>query len=127
MVLADVCTPEQALAAMRRACSLRGEPHMTTPYMHHYYVMALLRVGMKEEAEAHIKAYWGSMLDAGADTFWECWDPEHPEASPYGGSIVNSCCHAWSCTPAYIIEKFLLPAQDENPSGDHPAKQPSNE
>ncbi|MBR0161215.1 MAG: sugar hydrolase [Oscillospiraceae bacterium] len=122
MVLADVCTPEQALAAMRKARSLRSEPHMTTPYMHHYYVMALLRVGMKEEAEEHLKSYWASMLDAGADTFWECWDPEHPEASPYGGSIVNSCCHAWSCTPAYMIEKFLLPAEDESLSSDHPAK-----
>ena len=36
------------------------------------------------------------------------WDPEHPERSPYGGSVVNSFCHAWSCTPAYIIEKYLL-------------------
>lgn len=108
MVLADVCSPEQAARAMGKTLTLTEGPRMSTPYMHHYYVMALLRVGLRREAEEHLRHYWGSMLDAGADTFWECWDPEHPERSPYGGSVVNSFCHAWSCTPAYIIEKFLL-------------------
>ena len=108
MVLADACAPEQAKSAMQTALTLRGGPLMSTPYMHHYFVMALLRAGLREEAERHLRRYWGSMLDAGADTFWECWDPEHPERSPYGGSVVNSYCHAWSCTPAYIIEKHLL-------------------
>lgn len=108
MVLADVCSPEQAARAMGKALTLTDGPRMSTPYMHHYYVVALLRVGLRREAEEHLRHYWGSMLDAGADTFWECWDPEHPERSPYGGSVVNSYCHAWSCTPAYIIEKHLL-------------------
>ena len=70
-------------------------------------MMALLRSGLREEAVTHLKEYWGGMLDAGADTFWECWDGEDPDRSPYGGSIVNSYCHAWSCTPAYIINRFL--------------------
>ena len=73
--------------------------------------MALLRSGLREEAVTHLKEYWGGMLDAGADTFWECWDGKDPDRSPYGGSVVNSYCHAWSCTPAYIIERFLLPEE----------------
>ena len=80
---------------------------METPYMHHCFVMALLHAGLREEAVDHLKTYWGGMIDAGADTFWECWDVEDPDRSPYGGSIVNSYCHAWSCTPAYIIDRFL--------------------
>ena len=108
MVLADVCSPEQAKAAMGKALALEEGPRMSTPYMHHYYVMALLRVGLRREAEAHLRRYWGGMLDAGADTFWEYWEPEKPGSSPYGGLIVNSFCHAWSCTPACIIEKHLL-------------------
>ena len=83
---------------------------METPYLHHYFVMALLRAGLKEQAAAHLKAYWGGMLAAGADTFWECWDGEDPGRSPYGGSEVNSYCHAWSCTPAYLIERFFKEA-----------------
>ena len=108
MVLADVPSPEQARQAMQVAMTLTDGPRMTTPYLHHYYVMALLRAGMKEEAVRHLKDYWGGMIDAGADTFWECWDGEHPDSSPYGSSVVNSYCHAWSCTPAYIIKRYLL-------------------
>ncbi len=101
MVLADVPSPAQAVRAMARTGPDASGPRMTTPYMHHYCVMALLRAGLREEA----------MLDAGADTFWECFDPLGPQSSPYGGVIVNSRCHAWSCTPAYIIEKYLLPGR----------------
>ena len=108
MVLADVVEPEKAEKAMRKALTLQEGPGIQTPYLHHYYVMALLRSGLREEAVTHLKEYWGGMLDAGADTFWECWDGKDPDRSPYGGSVVNSYCHAWSCTPAYIIERFLL-------------------
>ena len=108
LVLAGAGSPEQARLAMEKALTLSGEPRMTTPYMHHYFVMALLRAGLREEAERHLRAYWGGMLAAGADTFWECWDPEHTDHSPYGGLLLNSYCHAWSCTPAWIIEKHLL-------------------
>jgi hypothetical protein len=80
---------------------------MLTPYMHHYYVAAMLRAGMKDEAREHVLSYWGSMVDYGADTFFEAWDPAHPEASPYGGAAINSYCHAWSCTPVYLIRKYL--------------------
>ena len=107
MVLADVPGPDQARWAMEKTAALDRGPRMTTPYMHHYYVMALLHAGLRGQAEAHLRSYWGGMLDAGADTFWECWDPDDPAASPYGGLIVNSRCHAWSCTPAYIIDRFL--------------------
>ena len=107
MVLADVIEPEKARRAMEKALSDTDVP-MGTPYLHHYFLMALLRVGMRTEAVSHLKRYWGGMLDAGADTFWECWDGKDPGFSPYGGSVVNSYCHAWSCTPAYIIERYFL-------------------
>lgn len=109
MALAGVGSPEQRRRAMDMALQHHGGPKMGTPYLHHYAVMALLSVGRKAEALAHMKAFWGGMLSAGADTFWECWDGEHPELSPYGGSAVNSYCHAWSCTPAWLIERFFSP------------------
>lgn len=108
LALAGAMPEGKARAAFEKALSLPGAPRMETPYMHHYYVMALLEAGLREEAEAHLKAYWGGMIRAGADTFWECFDPRNPKSSPYGGMIVNSFCHAWSCTPAYLIEKYFL-------------------
>ena len=70
--------------------------------------MAMIKAGLKDEATEYIKWFWGGMIKAGADTFWECWDGKNEEVSPYGGSMLNSYCHAWSCTPAYIIKKYLI-------------------
>lgn len=103
MVLSGVSTLEQSVSAMGQAAILGRDVPMQTPYLHHYYVEALLKAGLQDEAVSHLKAYWGSMLEAGADTFWEAWDPEHPDFSPYGGTAINSYCHAWSCGPAYIL------------------------
>jgi hypothetical protein len=43
------------------------------------------------------------MIAAGADTFWEVYDPATPLSSPYGDIHINSYCHAWSCTPSYFF------------------------
>ena len=109
MTLADVLTPEEAAGLMERSGQFMSHFPMATPYMHHYYIMALLHAGLTEKAVDHLKQYWGGMVEAGADTFWESWDPGDPDGSPYGGSIINSFCHGWSCTPAYILK--LLQSQ----------------
>ena len=79
---------------------------MVTPYMYHNYVDALVGAGEKEKAFEVLCSYWGGMLNEGADTFWELYNPENPNESPYGGTIVNSYCHAWSCAPAYFLGKL---------------------
>ncbi|VDA98920.1 hypothetical protein BANRA_05220 [Klebsiella pneumoniae] len=32
---------------------------MNTPYLRHHHIVALLQSGLREEAVAEIKAYWG--------------------------------------------------------------------
>lgn len=81
---------------------------MVTPYMYHNYVDALLSIGERDKAFEVLCTYWGGMLDEGADTFWELYNPENPNESPYGGTIVNSYCHAWSCAPAYFLRKYYM-------------------
>lgn len=39
---------------------------------------------------------WGSMIDRGATTFWEFWEPS------------GSLCHAWSASPLYVLSQQLL-------------------
>ena len=79
---------------------------MVTPYLHHHYLQALIDVGQKEKALEVLRSYWGGMVKLGADTFWELYNPANPDESPYGGTIVNSYCHAWSCAPAYFLRKY---------------------
>lgn len=80
---------------------------IATPYMYHHIVEALFISGLKEEAVDLMKNYWGKMIDLGADTYWEAFDPDDPNYSPYGSTLINSYCHAWSCTPVYLIKKYL--------------------
>jgi hypothetical protein len=97
---------EEAAAAL---LSLEQDPDaegMVTPYMYHHYIQALIDAGLEEKAKAVLKEYWGGMAADGADTFFELYRPGHPDESPYGGTIVNSYCHAWSCAPAYFIRHY---------------------
>jgi hypothetical protein len=71
--------------------------------LYHHVVEAMIKCQLKEEALDLIRSYWGGMVAAGADTFWEIYDPSDPGLSPYGSVLVNSYCHAWSCTPAYLL------------------------
>ncbi len=108
MTLGGVLPEASAKGALCRLLSEPSETPLVAPYLHHYALEALLSVGKTDAAMEHLLSYWGGMVDRGADTFWEIWNPEAPDASPYGGTIVNSYCHAWSCTPSYFLRNHLL-------------------
>ncbi|MFA6564779.1 MAG: sugar hydrolase [Verrucomicrobiia bacterium] len=105
MILAGVPSPEQARRAMTGVMRHATAEKPVTPYMHHYFVEALLAAGLREEASRHIQSYWGGMIKKGADTFWEVYIPEDDFASPYKSHLMNSYCHAWSCTPTYLLRR----------------------
>lgn len=107
LILAGVVDPEKGGEILDRVIACDPEKRMVSPYMNHHFVEALLLCGKKEKALDYMKYYWGGMLSHGADTFWELYNPENPAESPYGSSIVNSYCHAWSCTPAYLLRKYF--------------------
>ncbi len=107
LILAGAVSSEEGIQILDKVKELNPEKGMVSPYMNHHYVEALLLCGKKEEAMDYMKYYWGGMISSGADTFWELYNPKNPEESPYGSSIVNSYCHAWSCTPAYLLRKYF--------------------
>ncbi len=80
---------------------------MVTPYLYHHYVQALLAVGEKDEALQVLTDYWGGHGKGGRGYLLGALRPRDPNTSPYGGAIVNSYCHAWSCAPAYFLRKYF--------------------
>jgi len=106
MVLAGVVRDAEARKLMRTLAVSPDAVRPAGPYLYHYVVDALLYANLEEEAMKLLRGYWGGMVERGADTFWEVYDPEHPFLSPYNSYIMNSYCHAWSCTPAYFIRRF---------------------
>lgn len=108
MILGGVVNSEEGARLLKSALSHEEILMPVTPFAQHFLVLAYLKCDMKEEATKLIKDYWGAMVDYGADTFWELFDPHNIEFSPYGSHLANSYCHAWSCTPVYLIDKYNL-------------------
>lgn len=106
MILARVFDKEKSRELILRTMRVNPRIRMVTPYMYHHYMDALIRCGEEELALEEMKRYWGEMILDGADTFWELYNPYNKNESPYGSSMVNSYCHAWSCTPTYLLRKF---------------------
>jgi hypothetical protein len=105
MVLAGVPSAEQGRRALSGAMHSAAAEKPVTPYMHHYVVESLLAAGMRDDAMRLLRSYWGGMVRKGADTFWEVYLPDDELASPYGSHLMNSYCHAWSCTPTYLLRR----------------------
>jgi hypothetical protein len=103
LVLAAVPMREQAQRAMKGVMAHAGAEKPVTPYMHHYIVAALQAAGLRDEAWGHMQSYWGEMVKKGADTFWEVYVSGDDFLSPYGSHLMNSYCHAWSCTPTFFL------------------------
>ncbi|SFL59563.1 alpha-L-rhamnosidase [Gracilibacillus orientalis] len=108
MVIAGVFDSEKNREIMDKLFEKKPNIVMNTPYMYHHLVEALLQVGNKQKAVSVIKQYWGGMIKDGADTFWELYNLSDKNYSPYGSHLINSYCHAWSCTPTYLIRKYRL-------------------
>ena len=91
---------------------------ITTPYMKFYELAALCEIDEKEKAIGFVKDYWGGMLNLGATTVWEAYDPtqsgdEHYEM--YGRPFGKSLCHAWGANPVYLFGKYLLGVRPTSP------------
>ncbi len=106
MVLSGIATREEGAAALLAVREMNDAVRPGSPYLYHHVAEAMLQCGLKREALDLIEWYWGGMVKAGADTFWEVYDPAQPGLSPYGSILMNSYCHAWSCTPAYLLRRI---------------------
>lgn len=106
MVLSGVASKAEGQRALKALATTPGVVRPGGPYLYHYVVEAMLQAGLNQEAKTTLTTYWGGMVQKGADTFWEVYDPQNEWLSPYKFYPINSYCHAWSCTPVYFIRKY---------------------
>jgi alpha-L-rhamnosidase len=82
-----------------------------TPYMKFYELAALCEIDEHEQVIKKILDYWGGMLDLGATTFWEEYDPSQSGAdlyAMYDRPFGKSLCHAWGASPIYLFGRYYL-------------------
>ncbi len=103
MAIAGALPPGESAKAIKAAIADPEAQKPAGPYLYHYVAEAMLKAGMRKEALELTESYWGEMAKLGADAFWEVFDPKDHFLSPYGSHLMNSYCHAWSCTPSLFI------------------------
>ena len=82
-----------------------------TPYMRFYELEALCRLGLRSRVLDEVRAYWGGMLDEGATSFWELYNPDEKgdaKYAMYGRPFSKSLCHAWGASPLYLFGRYVL-------------------
>ncbi len=108
MILAGVLTPEEGTRALAAVEADADAVRPQTPYLWHHVVEAYYQCGQTAKVLELIRTYWGGMVRHGADTFWEAYVPANDFFSPYHDVLMNSACHAWSCTPSYFLRRHQL-------------------
>jgi hypothetical protein len=106
MILSETLSAKEGVRALEYVLNDATTCYPGSPYAYHYLIEAMLKCGMNSQARELLISYWGGMIDKGADTFWEVYDPNDDKKSPYGFYPINSYCHAWSCTPVYFINRY---------------------
>lgn len=106
-VLSGLATADQHPAILK---SLSTLPHVGTPFMKGFLLMAMTQVGSPSDPVVEqIRAYWGAMLDAGAVTFWEDFKlGETDHYAMYNRPHARGLCQAWSSGPATILPLAVL-------------------
>jgi len=71
----------------------------------------MCRIGDFKYVTDMLYSYWGGMIELGATTIWEEFDPrmngtEH--YAMYGEKYGKSLCHAWGASPIYLLGKYAL-------------------
>lgn len=87
---------------------------IVTPYMRFYELEALCAMGEQDYVLKEIKNYWGGMLDLGATSFWEEYNPDkkgEEHYAMYGRQFGKSLCHAWGASPIYLMGRYYLGVQ----------------
>lgn len=91
---------------------------ITTPHMRFYELEALCQMGEHDFVMNEIRDYWGGMLNLGATSFWEKYDPTDSDAehyAMYGRPFGKSLCHAWGASPIYLLGRYYLGVEPTSP------------
>lgn len=101
-----------------------------SPYFNYFVLSAMAQAGHRVEALALMRQYWGGMVNLGATSFFEVYDPSCASATQYHSCLVAlvnsfadqgsnrlfvSLAHAWSSGPAAWLHQQVLGINPLNP------------
>ena len=116
-VCSETATPLEKQAIYQQVLNLNSPSwkQVATPYYDNYVIMALSDLGHDQDVLRFVRSYWGGMIQEGATSFWEGYDPTwdkhnfhaHLQADDGTGYFV-SLCHGWSAgVTDWLTERVL--------------------
>lgn len=110
-ILYGIASEEQKNKIIENVLENNEITKITTPYFEGFELDVMGKIGRFDYIENMIKTYWKGMLDLGATTVWEEYNPklrgtQHYEM--YGNKYGKSLCHAWGASPIYLLGKYYL-------------------
>jgi len=102
-------------ASLSSVGKIKHNALIITPYYNYYVISAMAKMGHRAEALDWIRQYWGGMVDEGATSFWEGYDPSWYKDDTHGSLQADnmsgyrvSLAHGWSSgvTP-WLMEEVL--------------------
>lgn len=119
-ILFGVAGTEQRQAILQNVIASEMIPPITTPYFNFYELDVLATNGALDTVLQTIRGYWGGMLERGAVTFWEEFDPTvtgPAQYDMYGDKFGKSLCHAWAASPIYLLARYFVGLRQTAPDG----------
>ena len=117
-VLFDFADEDRKEQIRRNVLYNEKVPQITTPYFKFFELDALGKLGDLDRIWETIHGYWGGMIERGAVTFWELFDPKQEgkdQYGMYGDPFGKSLCHAWGASPIYLLGKYFLGVRPTSP------------
>ena len=131
-VLSGSATPDQRheiwtrlLSQIVPEMSQQGNPKppkTITPYYGNYVLDAMAQLNHRPEALTWIRQYWGGMLEEGATSFWEGYDPRWPKQDFHAHlqadgkeGYYTSLAHGWAAGPTAWLMQQVLGIQSTGP------------
>ncbi|MBQ8055034.1 MAG: alpha-L-rhamnosidase [Lachnospiraceae bacterium] len=117
-VLFDFADEKQKESILKNVLYNDSVPQIMTPYFKFFELDAFGKLGDLDRIWNTLHDYWGGMLERGAVTFWETFDPAQTgreQYGMYGDSFGKSLCHAWGASPIYLLGRYFLGVRPTSP------------
>ncbi len=117
-ILFGIAGPTQAEGIVANVLCNDAITKITTPYFEGYELDAMGRVGKLDYIENMLLSYWKGILDQGATTIWEEYDPQKngtDHYAMYGNRYGKSHAHAWGASPIYLLGRYYLGVYPTSP------------
>lgn len=117
-ILFDIADARQRELIVKNVLDNDAVPPITTPYFKFFELWAECKLGRTQNALRQVRGYWGGMLELGATTIWEEFDPRQDfprHLAMYGQKYGKSLCHAWGAGPIYLLGSYVMGLEPTSP------------